>query len=269
MTTATINKMYNDGDDKVDNNKDVGGGDGDDVNVVIKIRRLNEHGGEDGPSVAKIWKDGLQQTIDESSWPFRIFFTYLFEKEVQSTLGPNGDIGPDGSNLYKFWIGVQDDGNTNNNNNIIKNPNPTSDFFVATINNKVVGCVGLKVGQTSLKHHCESTTTEVKEDDKEEEDVVVVNNNNTDESTTTTTFVSVWRLSVDENYRRLGIATKLMETCHTWAKTKYDRVDDYGAPKITHMKLITGNPVAIKFYLKLGYQYEHWYSIGSLIKPLN
>ena len=233
----------NDGDnDKVDDDHDGGGVVGAKGDVVVNIRRFLH---DDGPSVAKIWNDGLRQTIEESYWPLSAFFAKLFEKEVVSVLGPNGDIGPNGSNIYNFWIGRDD--NTNN---------PTSEFFVATINNKVVGCVGVKVGQTSLKEHCSSDNSNVgvKEEEEEEEegkDDVTMNIDRT--------FVSVWRLSVDETYRRSGVATKLMDACHTWAKEKAG---------VKNMKLMTGNPVAAKFYLKLGYHYEHWYSFGSLIKPL-
>ena len=185
---------------------------------VVTVRRYKP---DDGPIVAKIWLDGLQQTIDESWWIFQGLFRYLFDIESKKVLSNDGDIGPDGVNIQEFWIDQQN-----------------SEFLVATINDKVVGCVGLKVGTTSLEKGNEKEDNTTSSIDKE--------------------LVSVWRLSVDENFRRMGAASKLMEACHDWAKGQ-------GAKQMT---LNTGNPVASKFYLKLGYEYETWYSIGTLIKNL-
>jgi GNAT superfamily N-acetyltransferase len=51
---------------------------------------------------------------------------------------------------------------------------------------------------------------------------------------------SIWRMSVDDNYRGYGIATKLMSASEDWART-------HGC---TRMGLWTINPVAANFYVK-------------------
>lgn len=55
---------------------------------------------------------------------------------------------------------------------------------------------------------------------------------------------SIWRMSVDENYQRYGIATQLMVACEHWSREK----------RCTKIELWTINPIAANFYVRrMGY----------------
>jgi ribosomal protein S18 acetylase RimI-like enzyme len=71
----------------------------------ITIRRLQE---KDGPIVAKIWVNGLSQTIENWSAPWRPLLRWAFNKEVVSTTSDDGDIGPKGANLMVKWMMADD-----------------------------------------------------------------------------------------------------------------------------------------------------------------
>jgi ribosomal protein S18 acetylase RimI-like enzyme len=70
---------------------------------------------------------------------------------------------------------------------------------------------------------------------------------------------SIWRMSVDDNYRGYGIATKLMSASEDWARI-------HGCSK---MGLWTINPVAANFYMKR-MQYtktdEHYFTDNWFLK---
>jgi GNAT superfamily N-acetyltransferase len=71
---------------------------------------------------------------------------------------------------------------------------------------------------------------------------------------------SIWRMSVDENYRGHGIAAKLMAACEDWSREK----------GCTRMGLFTINPVAANFYVhRMGYKRaDHFYIIKNSIAKL-
>jgi len=71
---------------------------------------------------------------------------------------------------------------------------------------------------------------------------------------------SIWRMSVDVNYRGHGIATKLMAACEDWSAEK----------RCTKMGLFTINPVAAKFYVdRMGYQnVGHFHIVKNSIAKL-
>ena len=54
---------------------------------------------------------------------------------------------------------------------------------------------------------------------------------------------SVWRLSVDQNARRLGVARKLMAQLEQWAAEH----------KYQNISLICGNPDSKRLYASIGY----------------
>lgn len=68
---------------------------------------------------------------------------------------------------------------------------------------------------------------------------------------------SIWRMSVDENYRGHGIAGKLMAACEEWSRQA----------GCTKMGLYTINPVAAKFYVdRMGYQsVDHFHVFNNAI----
>lgn len=71
---------------------------------------------------------------------------------------------------------------------------------------------------------------------------------------------SIWRMSVDENFRGHGTATELMAACENWSR-------EAGCTK---MGLYTINPVAANFYVKrMGYKaVDHFHVFNSAIAKL-
>ena len=66
---------------------------------------------------------------------------------------------------------------------------------------------------------------------------------------------SIWKFSVDADYRRLGVGHKLMQRCEEWCRER-------GMDKI---QLVTGNPIAGEFYIqKCGFRKMGW---GECIGP--
>eukprot|EP00111_Clytia_hemisphaerica_P012558 TCONS_00036914-protein len=62
------------------------------------------------------------------------------------------------------------------------------------------------------------------------------------------TIFTIWKMSVDINYRGYSIGGKLLLEGEKWAKQK-------GGTKITAASM---NPIASKFYLKHGYEWSEW-----------
>ena len=169
---------------------------------------------EDSSKVTEIWLKGLQQTIDTSSWIIWPLVSFFMPMLASHATSEDGDFGPNGKNLEKHWT---------------KSETGDRAMFVAELTyldstsglpaTKVVGCCAVKRG---LKE------SEI--------------------SPPECTDYSVFRLSVDEECRGMGVAKKLMDTVEDWAKKN-------GALKIS---LNTGNAVAAKFYAKNGYQSIGW-----------
>eukprot|EP00980_Cylindrotheca_fusiformis_P009218 scaffold2004_cov101-Cylindrotheca_fusiformis.AAC.8 len=185
-------------------------------NIIITIRVAEP---SDSAAVAKLWVDGLSQTVDNSWRIFQPLVRYLMNQSAKEALSSNdgdsggGDLGPDGIHLMKHWVEP-----------------PDRTFFVATINTKddgrVVGCVGVKKKSNDDNDH---DITKIVTDD--------------------TKVAAIFRMSVDENYRRMGIGQKLMKQAHEWAKVEAN---------CESMWLPTINPRAAEFYKSLGYEPCHW-----------
>ena len=96
----------------------------------VQVREFQE---SDGPVVTKIWLEGLPQTTANVWLIFWPFLAYMMQKEANTVTAEDGDLGPQGSNVPKKWMG-QDD----------------RTFFVATLmdedsgNEEVVGCLGVR-----------------------------------------------------------------------------------------------------------------------------
>lgn len=93
-----------------------------------------------------------------------------------------------------------------------------SAFYVAECEGVVVGCVGIKGTHTLIKERRYAPAVEPRE-------------------------ASVWRLSVDRDARRLGVARQLMAEVEGWA----------AAHGYRNISLICGNPESKRFYASIGY----------------
>lgn len=98
-----------------------------------------------------------------------------------------------------------------------------SHFWVAEVQNKIVGCVACRL-QHALIHPSSSQSNE----------------------SFKTAEASIWRLTVDPSCRKLGIGRILMDHAEKWAV-------EHGAD---HMSLVTANRASALFYRRLGYTIE-------------
>jgi GNAT superfamily N-acetyltransferase len=98
-----------------------------------------------------------------------------------------------------------------------------SHFWVAEYQGHIVGCVGIKGHHTLFKERRVPNT------DKQQQ-----------------YEASVWRLSVHEKARRLGVGKMLMNAAEQWAIDNGYR----------HVSLVTGNPQSQQFYARLSYEVE-------------
>lgn len=89
----------------------------------VTVRRLAH---PDCKDVARIWAEGLQQTVDADP-----SFAEPMHRLAVNTLGQRGSVGPNGSNLMANWSGED------------------RCMFVADLMGQVVGCCGVKRGSTS------------------------------------------------------------------------------------------------------------------------
>ena len=154
------------------------------ANAVVTIHPLSS---EDAPAVTQLWVNGLQQTItSHRNWILRLLIARMMDQLETEALSEEGHMGPNGSNLCKFWTGQ-----------------PDRQFFVAKKKRRqaktqeegrggdiVVGCIGVKRGIYEDRVELDSLSA------------------------------SVWNVSVREDCRRLGVGTMLMERAENWAKHK-------------------------------------------------
>jgi len=188
----------------------------------VTVREMEER---DAPVVAKLWRNGLQQTVEACpSWWLRqslaVFMAFYGHKAMQKDGG--GDIGPEGMYLMAHW---------NDKNKKESKKSSLRRMFVAELikNNDgeesenrerccvVVGCIGVKKGFEFDKDEPESS------------------------------LASIWRMSVESSVRRQGVGLALMKKAEDWARSN----------QCTSMKLVTANAIAAKFYIKkAGYQME-------------
>jgi ribosomal protein S18 acetylase RimI-like enzyme len=202
-------------------------------------------------AVRRIWCSGLQQTIDEGPWYMKPLLAHIMPKLEQqaTTQGPKGDLY-DAASLQHHWI----------------RPNHRAFFVAVAIPEKEKA---EKVPTTQLDEDEDTTESgdqQVVVGDVEEEDEEIVGciavrtgtsesssengDNDDNDSSSSTTSASVYRLSVSTTHRHCGIGSKLMAAAESWARDQAGK---------SEMVLVTGNPVAQKFYTTLGYQRVPWY----------
>jgi ribosomal protein S18 acetylase RimI-like enzyme len=231
--------------------------------TAMSVRSLDEVDDHVLEPVTRIWVDGLQQTVQQYSWPFSVVIQWMFAQSAATATSEKGDFGPGGANLRQTWLSSQ--------------ANDDRQFFVALAQTKpesqapsvtegqdrndsackreesreqdaafkVVGCVGIQLGTTFTL-------------EPQQLQAPIIANTATPSAThsvptlpsaTTTTTASIWRLSVAEDARNCGVAVALMDQAHKWAQSK-------GCQRIY---LVTANPIAAHFYTnKLGYQSDGW-----------
>lgn len=95
-------------------------------------------------------------------------------------------------------------------------------FFVATLDEEIIGCIGLTDGEELTKSDKPTNTSEDK-------------------------IASVWRLTVSAPYRKYAVGRRLMMYCE-------DFLQKEGYTKIT---LLAGNIDSINFYSRLKYKKTH------------
>ena len=135
----------------------------------------------DSSTVANIWVNGLNQTVQAKWWPVRPIWQFMFDKMAEDALSPDGDVGPDGKNLSEMWCN-----SAGNKCMLVAETNISDEGSV------VVGCCGVVRG-TSLGKN----TKNISNDE--------------------TTF-SIWKMSVVEEFRGKGVGAKLILGAEDWAK---------------------------------------------------
>ena len=163
----------------------------------------------DKNEVSNIWVSGLDQTVNSKWWPTRPIWKFFFNRMAEYAVEESGDVGPNGQNLSNHWC---DD--TGNRCMLVAEMTLECEN---TLNSRIVGCIAVVRGTNS--------------------------NNNIKVENTETTF-SVWKMSVSEEYRRMGIGKKLLDAGEKWAKNNGCK----------NMRMITANPIASTFYQNQGYE---------------
>ena len=158
---------------------------------------------EDAKACANIWKNGLDQTWKQY-WFLQKFWKRSMERLAQDALAPDGDVGPDGKNLHKIWM------------------KSDRKMIVAVTNahdnqeehEMVIGCVAVKRG-------CNETT-----------DALVTDHR-----------FAIFRWSVDEQWRGLGVGKALVIAAEEFAKQNAG----------TEIWAITANPISSLSLKKMGF----------------
>jgi GNAT superfamily N-acetyltransferase len=167
----------------------------------------------DAAQASQVWIQGLKQTSDSAPEEDREKIESFFRESVQKECEEGGGIGPDGTGMIKTW-----------HHDPAGNIDRDCRMFVAVREDTdvVLGLVGVKRGMDSK----EFPTDASKEDNS---------------------VFSIWKLSVSDDARGLGLGRRLMTAAEQWAK---------GRPNAQMMRLYTGNPIAAKFYTseKVGYE---------------
>ena len=159
---------------------------------------------EDAKACANIWKNGLDQTWKQY-WFLQKFWRKSMERLAQEALAPEGDVGPDGKNLHKIWM-------KNDRKMIVAVTNTKADHNQE--HETVIGCV-------AVKHGCDEIT---------------------DAKVTDHRF-AIFRWSVDEHWRGLGVGKALVIAAEEFAKQNAG----------TELWATTANPISSLSLKKMGF----------------
>ena len=214
--------------------------------MIIHVRPMIR---ADAPQICHIWSEGLSQTTNACQWDItKRLVGPMMEKLKEHATSEDGDVGPDGMNLPKYWMEQDDRAMLVAESVVTKNDTTTfcadttmdatasdSDTNDATTKGKVVvvGCCGVKMGTSETQPGPET-------------DVVG----------------SVWRVSVDASARHSGVGRALMEEAERWIVTEGKKIMNGSSSssdnKIMKMQLVTGNGMAADFYKAIGYRKRYW-----------
>ena len=160
---------------------------------------------EDAKACANIWRNGLDQTWKQY-WFLQKFWKRSMERLAQDALAPDGDVGPDGKNLHRIWM-------KNDRKMIVAvtNANVSDNQEESEM---VIGCVAVKRG-------CDETTDALVSDHR----------------------FAIFRWSVDEHWRGLGVGKALVIAAGEFAKQNAG----------TELWAITANPISSLSLKKMGF----------------
>ena len=166
----------------------------------------------DAFTICQIWCDGLNQTSQSCQWNMsKHIVGHMMTKLKDHATSEEGDVGPNGANLAIRWMDKSD------------RVMLVAEYDeIASKEQRVVGCCGVKIGTHESKHGPESDVG------------------------------SVWRVSVDPSARNLGVGKVLMAEAERWIS------DSSNGRCCTKMQLVTGNRIAAQFYKTLGYEKINW-----------
>lgn len=158
---------------------------------------------EDAKACANIWRNGLDQTWKQY-WFLQKFWKRSMERLAQDALAPDGDVGPDGKNLHKIWM-------KSDRKMIVAVTNAHDNQEESEM---VIGCVAVKRG-------CNETT-----------DALVTDHQ-----------FAIFRWSVDEQWRGLGVGKALVIAAEEFAKQNAG----------TELWATTANPISSLSLKKMGF----------------
>jgi len=185
----------------------------------------------DAPQICHIWSEGLSQTTNACQWDItKRLVGPMMEKLKEHATSEDGDVGPDGMNLPKYWMERDDRAMLVAESIVSDSDSDTND--ATTKERKVVGCCGVKMGTSETQPGPEIDVG------------------------------SVWRVSVDASARHRGVGRALMEEAERWIVTEGRKKNTNGGSSDNKIKmkmqLVTGNGMAANFYKAIGYRKRYW-----------
>jgi GNAT superfamily N-acetyltransferase len=139
-----------------------------------------------------------------------------------SATSVDGDVGPDGANMYRVWGSSSGLEVTSRNGDDDKGSTDRALFVAERGDGQVLGLCCVKRGEG--EHDSPSVECPV---------------------------FSIWRMSVHESARGAKVGARLMSAAEEWARLR-------GGRKMT---LVTGNSIASLFYKRIGYQTVNFWGI--------
>ncbi|OEU11295.1 hypothetical protein FRACYDRAFT_246409 [Fragilariopsis cylindrus CCMP1102] len=165
----------------------------------------------------------------------------MMEKLKEHTTSEDGDVGPDGMNLPKYWMEQEDRAML------------VAVESVVTKNDTTTFCADTTMDATASDIDTNDATTKGKSK-------WAPRKHNPDQKPTWDP--SMARLSVDASARHSGVGRALMEEAERWIVMtegkKMNGSSNSDNNKIMKMQLVTGNGIAADFYKAIGYRKRYW-----------